>query len=366
MNSATAGLGLSLVTIDSALAAEALPDPQILISPIVTAEELRSLLVHLRQISPAGCFKLFSAESPAEQSSLSGPLGQLEPIDIKTVSYPVALFVEQPSTGMIQPLVNVVARLRDPERGCPWDLAQTAQTLTKYILEEAYEVIAAIESGDSRAIADELGDLLLQVVLQSQIASESSQFSMVQVTQGITDKLIRRHPHVFGETSVETIDEVRSSWEAIKAAEQGTTCQDRHYVSQKMSQDAKTLPPILGGLKLSKRAASAGLEWPNLAGVWAKFYEELAEFQEALVTSTEAEQLAELGDLLFTLINVARWCKLDPAMALGLTNQKLIQRVRFIESQADKPLTDYSLEELDDLWKRAKRQVAREPNRDSA
>ncbi|NJN23996.1 MAG: hypothetical protein HC810_05875 [Acaryochloridaceae cyanobacterium RL_2_7] len=125
-----------------------------------------------------------------------------------------------------------------------------------------------------------------------------------------------------------------------------------------MRQEAKTLPPMLAGLKLSKRAAAAGLEWPNLAGVWAKFYEELGEFQEALLMGASQDQLAELGDLFFTLINLARWCKLDPGDALSLTNQKLIQRVKFIESQADKPLPEHTLKELDDLWQRAKKKLS--------
>ncbi|MEM9137483.1 MAG: nucleoside triphosphate pyrophosphohydrolase [Cyanobacteria bacterium P01_F01_bin.42] len=360
MDRAKAGLGLALFNPEAILAAETIAAPQIFVSPIVNEASLRSLLEHLQTIAAASWLKVFAIESPEEQFAISGTVSELNMAESSTANlpYPVSLFLEQPSDGNIQPLVDVVAQLRDPNDGCPWDLEQTPQTLTKFILEEAYEVIAAIESRESTAIADELGDLLLQVVLQSQIASESNTFSLAQVTQGITDKMIRRHPHVFGEVRAESVDEIRTSWEEIKAAEQGMATQDHNYLSRKMSKDAKTLPPMLGGLKLAKRAASAGLEWPNLAGVWAKFYEELVEFQEALLIGDESEQLAELGDLLFTLINVARWCRLDPSMALGLTNQKLIQRVQFIESQASKPLREYSPEELDTLWNRAKKKLA--------
>ena len=277
------------------------------------------------------------------------------------LQFPVSLYLEQNSDGNIQALVDVVAQLRDPDDGCPWDLEQTPQTLTKYILEEAYEAVEAIRSNDVVAIADELGDLLLQVVLQAQIAQEHQTFSLSTVSQNITDKLIRRHPHVFGDTQVTSIEDVRNNWEAIKATEKGIDPHDKHQLSRKMIREAKTFPPIISGMKLAKQAADAGLEWPDLAGVWAKFYEELAEFQESLISGLEHEQLAELGDLLFTLINVARWCKLDPSDALQLTNQKLIQRVQFIEKQADKPLTDHSLDELDHLWNRAKKKL-RETN----
>lgn len=206
----------------------------------------------------------------------------------------------------LQQLIDVVAQLRSPDGGCPWDLAQTPQTLTPYVIEEAYEVVDAIKSGDTGAIVEELGDLLLQVVLQAQIAAEEGKFSLTEVAQGITQKLIRRHPHVFGDVEVQSVDEVRQNWEQIKAAEKGESFPDAQQLSRQLSRYARTLPPLMAGMKISQKAAAAGFEWENIDGVWAKFHEELAELQQAIAQETPEEQQAELGDLLFTLINLAR------------------------------------------------------------
>lgn len=259
-----------------------------------------------------------------------------------------------PQVIALQPLIATVAQLRNPEGGCPWDLAQTPETLIPYIIEEAYETVDAIRRGDVSAIADELGDLLLQVVLQSQIASETQQFSFVEVANGITAKLIRRHPHVFGDVKVNSIEDVHATWEQIKAAEKGEAPGQTVPLSQKLERYTRRLPPLMAGLKLSEKAAAAGFEWPDMDGVWAKFYEELAEFQEALLKGDRIEQEAELGDLLFTLINIARWCQIDPAAALHLTNLKLIQRISAIEQKMEKPLTEHSPEEIDTLWQTVK------------
>ena len=257
----------------------------------------------------------------------------------------------------LQELIDVVAKLRSPDGGCPWDLAQTPETLTPYVIEEAYEVVDAIKSGDKDAIAEELGDLLLQVVLQAQIASESQQFSLKEIAQGISQKLIRRHPHVFGDVSVKSVEEVRQNWEQIKAAEKGDS-PDNKKLSDKLSRYAKTLPPITAAMKISKKAAAAGFEWENIDGVWAKFHEELGEFQQALEQETPAEQQAELGDLMFSIIQLARWYKLDPSEALQGTNQRFLQRLQKMETFANRPLSDYSLDELEALWQQAKAQLA--------
>jgi XTP/dITP diphosphohydrolase len=258
----------------------------------------------------------------------------------------------------LQQLIDVVAQLRSPSGGCPWDLAQTPQTLTPYVIEEAYEVVDAIRSGDKNAIAEELGDLLLQVVLQAQIASEENQFSLTEVAQGITQKLIRRHPHVFGDVEVQDAEEVHKNWEQIKAAEKGETVEEAQLLSRKLSRYARTLPALMAGMKISQKAAAAGFEWDDVEGVWAKFQEELAEFQEALAEKDKVEQQAELGDLLFTLINIARWYELDPTDALQGTNQRFIQRLAKMEAIADRPLSDYTLEELEQFWQQAKAQLA--------
>ena len=271
-----------------------------------------------------------------------------------------ALSTQASAIEALQQLIDVVAQLRSPSGGCPWDLAQTPQTLTPYVIEEAYEVVDAIRSGDKDAIAEELGDLLLQVVLQAQIASEEGHFTLTEVAQGITQKLIRRHPHVFGDVEVRDAEEVHQNWEQIKAAEKGETPAQAQQLSRKLSRYARTLPPLMAGMKISQKAAAAGFEWDDVEGVWEKFREELAEFQQALEQEDKAHQEAELGDLLFTLINIARWEKLDPTEALQGTNWRFIQRLAEMEAVADRPLSDYTLDELETLWQQAKAKLARE------
>ncbi|MBD2498589.1 nucleoside triphosphate pyrophosphohydrolase [Nostoc sp. FACHB-280] len=261
----------------------------------------------------------------------------------------------------LQELIDVVAKLRSPDGGCPWDLAQTPQTLIPYVIEEAYEVVDAIKSDDQAAITEELGDLLLQVVLQAQIASEYQQFSLKEVAQGISQKLIRRHPHVFGDVSVQNVDEVRQNWEQIKATEKGEPTPEKHQLSAKLSRYGRTLPPLMAAMKISQKAAAVGFEWENIDGVWAKFHEELAEFQQALAEETPERQESELGDLLFAVLQLARWYNLDPSAALQGTNQRFVQRLQKMEAVVDRPLSDYSLDELETLWQQAKAQLAKEP-----
>jgi XTP/dITP diphosphohydrolase len=257
----------------------------------------------------------------------------------------------------LQNLINVVAKLRNPDGGCPWDLAQTPETLTPYVIEEAYEVVDAITEGDKNGIAEELGDLLLQVVLQAQIFSESGDFSLKEVASGISQKLIRRHPHVFGDVSVGSVDEVRQNWEQIKAQEKGKSLAEQQKLSKKLSGYAKKLPPLTAAMKISQKAADVGFEWENIDGVWEKFHEELGEFQHALAEEAREQQQAEFGDVLFSLVQLARWHNIDPSAALMGTNQRFIQRLQKMEMFADRPLTDYSLNELEALWQQAKRQL---------
>ena len=259
----------------------------------------------------------------------------------------------------LQELIEIVAELRSPDGGCPWDLQQTPQTLIPYIIEEAYETVAAIQSKDTDAIAEELGDLLLQVVLQAQIAGEYQQFSLTEVAQGIAEKLIRRHPHVFGNLEVEDVGEVRQNWEQIKAEEKGENPEQAQLLSRKLDRYSRTLPPLMASMKMSKKAAAMGFEWDKIEDVWGKFQEELGEFQEALAGEDKEHQQAELGDLLFTIINIARWYDLDPSQALQGTNQRFVKRLEKMENFADRPLTEYSLEELDRLWEKAKRDLIR-------
>lgn len=265
-----------------------------------------------------------------------------------------------PSQAILQSLdhlIQVVAKLRSPDGGCPWDLAQTQESLIPYVIEEAYEVVHAIKTGDQKAIAEELGDLLLQVILQAQIAQDNDYFSLQEVAQGITEKLIRRHPHVFAEVTVKNVEMVRENWEKIKAKEKGLDADSPKRLSLKLERYNQTLPPLLAGTKIAKKAADVGFEWENIAGVWDKFEEELAEFRAALQTDDQAHQQAELGDLLFTVINLARWYDLDPCEALQGTHQRFIQRLTLMENYSDRPLDTYSLAELENLWQQAKKQL---------
>ncbi|MBD2067281.1 nucleoside triphosphate pyrophosphohydrolase [Leptolyngbya sp. FACHB-671] len=270
---------------------------------------------------------------------------------------PASHSFESAILSALQRLVEVVAQLRSPNGGCPWDLAQTPETLIPYVVEEAYEVVDAIRQGNQEAIADELGDLLLQVVLQAQIASEAGQFDLKDVAEGITEKLIRRHPHVFGDVEVQSVEEVHQNWEQIKAAEEQSPAEPQR-LTPRLSRYARSLPPLMAGMKISQKAAAAGFEWENVDGVWQKFHEELAEFQQAIASESKANQQAELGDLLFTLINIARWHDLDPVEALEGTNQRFIQRFAQVEAGCDRPLSTYTLDELETLWQRAKAKLA--------
>lgn len=266
--------------------------------------------------------------------------------------------ITAPVLAALQRLVEVVAQLRHPETGCPWDLQQTPQSLIPYVIEEAYEVVDAIQGGDQAAIAEELGDLLLQVVLHAQIARDNQNFDLSVVANGIADKLIRRHPHVFGDGQAATADEVHRNWEQIKAAEKGIS-HDPTVLSPKLHKYRRSLPPLMAATKISQKAAKAGLEWDSVDGVWDKFHEELEEFRTAIAQEPKANQTAELGDLLFTLVNIARWHDLDPSEALQGTNHRFIQRFEQVEQVADKSLESYSLEELEALWQRAKAHLSR-------
>jgi XTP/dITP diphosphohydrolase len=175
------------------------------------------------------------------------------------------------------------------------------------------------------------------------------------VAQGISEKLIRRHPHVFGGVVVADVAEVRANWEEIKALEKGRTSE---LLSDKLSSYTEKMPPLTAAMKISHRAATVGFEWQSIDGVWAKFAEELGEFKAALATEDIAHQESELGDLLFTIVNLGRWCKLDPDRGLSGTNQRFVDRIKQMERQIDRPLTDYSIVELELLWQQAKRKIA--------
>ncbi|MEM8504583.1 MAG: nucleoside triphosphate pyrophosphohydrolase [Cyanobacteria bacterium P01_D01_bin.1] len=262
----------------------------------------------------------------------------------------------------LQRLIEVVAQLRNPESGCPWDLAQTPQSLTPYIIEEAYETVDAIQTGNSKDIAEELGDLLLQVVLQAQIFQEQGEFTLGDIAKGITEKMIRRHPHVFdqklsSDSTAKTLKALSKSWEEIKRAEKADT-EDPDKLSPKLRRYARSMPALAGAMKISRKAAKAGFEWDSLTEVWGKVNEEIAELQQAIQSESTAAQESELGDVLFSLIQIARWQGLDPTAALQGTNRRFIQRFAKVEAYAEKPIHNYSPTELNALWQQAKQQLA--------
>ncbi len=240
----------------------------------------------------------------------------------------------------------VVHCLRAPG-GCPWDQEQTNASLIPHIIEEAYEVADAIRSGDPDQMADELGDLLLQPVLQAEIASETGAFDIDTVARMITEKLIRRHPHVFGESSADTTDAVLNQWEAIKRTEKGDGFQSvLHGISP-------GLPSLMRAQKLQKKASKVGFDWPTAAPVLEKIREETTELAEAMQSGSQAELEHELGDLLFSVVNLARKLGIDSEAALAATNARFTRRFEGVEAllrQQGKPLPGASLEEMDAAW----------------
>jgi ATP diphosphatase len=252
-------------------------------------------------------------------------------------------------------LLGIMARLRDPARGCPWDLKQTFASIVPHTLEEAYEVADAIERGDFDDLKDELGDLLLQVVFYAQLAREQNLFDFDQVAEAIADKLVRRHPHVFGDAHLPSDEARAKAWEAEKARERnnkgGET--DMHSV---LNGVALALPALTRAGKLQKRAADVGFDWKGLAGVLAKIEEELMELRETLAdkeNETRIEEEEEVGDLLFAVVKLARWRGIDAECALRAANAKFERRFRAVEAQLksdNRSLKDCELAELDPLW----------------
>ncbi|WP_216906312.1 nucleoside triphosphate pyrophosphohydrolase [Synechococcus sp. CCY 0621] len=258
-------------------------------------------------------------------------------------------------------LVAIVDRLRDPQGGCPWDLAQTHSSLIPYVLEEAHEVADAIRQGDDDHLAEELGDLLLQVVLHARIASETERFDLAAVASAITEKLVRRHPHVF-DPEAERVDDpeaVRRSWEVIKAAERQQPA-TASPLSDRLALKVRGQPALAGAMTISRKAAAAGFEWDAIEGVWAKVQEEMDELREAVASGDRAHAQEELGDVLFTLVNVARWCNLDPEEGLAGTNRRFLDRFSRVEAALGGDLGGRRLAELEGHWQAAKAQIRAE------
>ncbi len=262
------------------------------------------------------------------------------------------------ATASIETLLEVMARLRHPSRGCPWDRAQNFDTIAPYTIEEAYEVADAISRNDTEALLDELGDLLFQVVFHAQMASEAGAFTFEDVVAAIVDKMIRRHPHVFGDERVADSEAQSLSWEAHKARERQQRSTGNEAPSL-LDHVPEGLPAIKRAQKLQKRAASGGFDWASATEVIPKLEEEVAEVRQAMDRGADDGRLAaELGDLMFSCINLARHLKIDAEMALRTTNTEFERRFRYIEQRLEaegRKLAATDAETLEALWEEAKR-----------
>jgi tetrapyrrole methylase family protein/MazG family protein len=266
--------------------------------------------------------------------------------------------------------VNTIARLR-AENGCPWDREQTHRSLARYLLEEAYEVLEAIHLDDSVKLKEELGDLLLQIVLNAQIASEAGQFDIEDVARAINEKMIRRHPHVFGEHKLENAQQVLVQWDELKENEkaEGETSAD----NSALAGVPRTMPALLQALKISEKAVSKGFEWPDEEGIWQCLDSELQELRDAIKNfrgsvekadqhhAEDSENFSflvelnlEMGDVLFSLVNIARWHSLNPEESLLMAIDKFKQRFKHMEESANRPLKELGFDEWTELWARAK------------
>jgi len=255
-------------------------------------------------------------------------------------------------------LVALQAQLRSP-RGCPWDRQQTHQSLRTYLLEETYEVLEALDSGDAQKFADELGDLLLQVVFHAELAREAGRFDIRDVIERIHAKLVRRHPHVFGKVRAKTAAQVLKNWEQLKAEERGAEAavSDAKAEASLLEGLPRTLPALLEAYQLTRRAARVGFDWDNIEGLLEKLREETAELCEALGRADREHREEEVGDLLFVAVNVARFLGIDPEIALKKANQKFTARFKQMEQQAarqGRPLAEASKDDQENLWEASK------------
>lgn len=250
-------------------------------------------------------------------------------------------------------LVEIMARLRAPD-GCPWDREQTFDSIKPYTLEETYEVLDAIDRRDWRGLSEELGDFLLQAVFYAQMASEEGKFRIDDALDAINEKLVRRHPHVFGEGDAKTADQVKVRWDEIKAEEKKERGEKPKGLLEGIP---RAMPALVEAQQISSKAAGAGFDWPDIGQVADKVREELNELEEARAQAGTAEIEGEIGDLLFTIVNLARFLKVDPEQALRRTNAKFRTRFAHVEqgiAARGKKLAESSLDEMEELWQQAK------------
>ena len=257
------------------------------------------------------------------------------------------------NTNQINKLLEIVSELRDPINGCPWDIKQTHMSLIPYVLEEAYEVAHAIREDNPDELKEELGDLLLQIILHAQIAKEKNLFDITDIIDTITEKLIRRHPHIFQNKAKVSIKEVEESWEQIKNNERPLN-NSKTPISDRLKLKIRPQPSTKAALIISKKAAQNGLEWREIDEIWDKLYEELEELKDALKAEQPSKAEAEIGDVLFTLINIARWHKISIEEGLAKTNQRFLERLKFIEENIEGELHSQSKKNLEKFWELAK------------
>ncbi|WP_213975105.1 nucleoside triphosphate pyrophosphohydrolase [Tepidanaerobacter acetatoxydans] len=250
-------------------------------------------------------------------------------------------------------LVDIMAKLRG-NPGCPWDKSQTHETLKPFLIEEAYEVIDAIDRNNKDDLVEELGDLLLQIVFHSRLAQERGDFDIGDVINGVCNKMVRRHPHIFGDITVDGTEEVLKNWEEIKREEK-----DMKTEAQSMMNLPKTLPALMKAFKVQEKAARVGFDWDDVKGAFDKVYEELEELKEVYNTGNSDKIREEMGDLIFACVNVARFLEVEPELAVNDAVKKFIRRFDFVETEAaksDKNLQEMNLQEMDILWEQSKNQ----------
>lgn len=327
--------------------------------------DVPSLLAQVYSRAVASDVKLTLANQYAEDHEVvliqaaGTPQAHLERVplyalDRQPVDHLTSLYVpSMQRRGSFEYFQEIVAHLRAPE-GCPWDRKQTHESLREYLLEETYEVLEALDSGDSDLLMKELGDLLLQIVLHSQIAVEAGEFNMADVIAYVCEKMIRRHPHVWGDVQADDPEQVHANWDQIKRQERAERG-DPEGLPSALDGVPKALPSLAAAAKLHNRAARVGFEWERIEDVIAKVREEL---EELISAEDGAQRTEEFGDLLSSLINLARWYGIDPETALRENNAKFERRFRHMEAaaqRAGKPFQSLSLAEMDELWKAAKR-----------
>ena len=297
---------------------------------------------------------IVTAAGSSAESLTKVPLFELDRVmklDNLTTLYVPPIYKKEDRLKEWQTLREIVADLRGPN-GCPWDKEQTHATLKKYAVEEVYELLQAIDEEDDDHIVEELGDVLLQVFLHAQIGEDNGYFSMEDVLNSIADKMIRRHPHVFGGVKADSTEDVLRNWQQIKSEE------NRDSGDSLLEGEMRADSSLLTSFNYQKKVAKVGFDWPDVSGAWEKFEEELGEWKTELAEGTKDSQVDELGDLLFTIVNLARFYNLSPEQAMIQANKKFKSRFQFVEESVKKGKGDfsqYTLEELDQYWNEAKK-----------